>query len=196
METDGNFSAICSSLPQMERCAYIRSVIWKILRMNSVIQGCREWKGYCQTQGVGLQKALSVCRSVGLSVGRSVLLFLPGHSGFNQQGGSGITRYPGLVLISDVPYNNLKHIYFICPVLGYSSPASVGSARGFSDRRGYKHIAPFYIFIISFKKGFIRKDHATYIVHYIILHHSSIMVCPLSNSYSGQSGLSVNNAYP
>ena len=37
------------AVPQVERCACFHNVIWyKILRMNSVIQGCPEWKGYSQ----------------------------------------------------------------------------------------------------------------------------------------------------
>ena len=58
--------------------------VWQLLCLGS--RGKKSKMHFCQTQGVGLQKALSVC----LSVGRSVLLFLPGHSGF-------ITRY--LVLL-------------------------------------------------------------------------------------------------
>ena len=44
METEGNYSVTCFT--SVERGAYFRSIIYKILRMYSVIQGCREWKGY------------------------------------------------------------------------------------------------------------------------------------------------------
>ena len=61
-----------------------------LLYILTTLEALENTASFCQTPGVGLEKALSVGLSVGLLVGRSLFSYP------NQQGGSGI---PGVLVL-------------------------------------------------------------------------------------------------